>query len=286
MKRAIPSTVRTAILLLLLAACASGCAFVFKGPTVMTDSLMGQSDAELVHSGAPAYLILMDALVASSPRNARLLLATSDANTAYAAAFLSGDEPERARIMYAKARDYALRVLRKRRAFRRVENATIREFEVGILKLGKRDVPAMYSAATSWLGWIINNSGSMEATAQLPRALALMQRVLDLSPGYQDGGPEMFFGIYYAVQPRGAGRDLEKSRKLFRESIAYAGDDMLLPRVAYAEFWARYAFDRETFESVLEEVLEDTTDAPEYRLMNAVARERARHLLEEADEIF
>ena len=36
-----------------------------------------------------------------------------------------------------------------------------------------------------------------------------MQRLLDLSPGYQHGGPEMFFGIYYAVQPVGQGRDLE-----------------------------------------------------------------------------
>ena len=285
MKRAVPTFLRTAILLLLIAVSGSGCAFVFKGPSVMTDSLMGQSDAEIVRNGAPAYLILMDALVASSPGNQHILLASSDANTAYAAAFLSGDEPERASIMYAKARDYALRVLRKRRAFRRMENGSISEFEAGVKKLGKRDVPAMYSAATAWLGWIIN-SGSMEATAQLSRALALMQRVLDLSPGYQHGGPEMFFGIYYAVQPRGAGRDLEKSKKLFEESIAFADGKILLPRVAYAEFWARYAFDRKEFERILETVLEDEHDPAEYRLMNAVARERARRLLEEADDIF
>jgi len=264
----------------------AGCASVRNAPSALISSLMTQSDPLIVEAGTPAYLLLMDALVESSPGSARLLLASSDANTAYAAAFLNGVSQERARLMYAKARDYALRVLRGRRVFRRAENQRLEEFEQAVAALGRRDVPAMYSAAAAWLGWIVNSPDSMAAAAQLSRALALMRRVMELSPGYRGGGPEMFFGIYYAVQPRGAGRDLDRSRELFEASMAYAGEDLLLPRVACAEYWARYAFDREAFERMLNEVLAHEADPPAFRLLNAVARERARRLLERADDFF
>jgi hypothetical protein len=278
------AAVRTACLGL-LAAAAGGCAFLARGPSSLTDALMRQTDPELVRSGAPAYLLLLDGLVSASPRNAKLLLATADANAAYAAAFL-GQEQERARLMYGKARDYALQTLRRNRAFRRAEFAQMEDFEKAVRSFGPRDVPALYSAATAWLGWIVNSPDSIEATAQLGRALALMDRVMRLHPGYQFGGPEMFFGIYYAVQPRGGGQDLDKSRRLFLKAMDFAGDDALLPRVAYAEFWARYAQSREVFEAMLSDVLAAKPARADLQLMNAVAKERARRLLKEADDLF
>lgn len=96
----------------------------------------------------------------------------------------------------------------------------------------------------------------------------------------------MLFGIYYAVQPRGAGRDLERSKNHFLRAIEHAGPDNLLPRVAYAEFYARYAFDRELFEQTLQSVLDEEIKDGPFRLMNAVSKKRAAALLEEADEWF
>jgi hypothetical protein len=271
--------------LVLLTVTAGGCAFLARGPSALSSALLSQSDPELVRDGAPAYLLLLDGLVASSPRNTKLLLTTSDANAAYAAAFLT-PEPQRARLMYAKAKDYALRALRENRAFRNAEHGNVEEFEKGVRSLGRRDLPTMYTAATAWLGWIISSPDSIEATADLSRALALMDRVMKLEPGYRQGGPETMFGIYYAVQPRGAGQDLDKSRRLFLKAIEYSGDS-LLPRVAYAEFWARYSLCRDVFESVLNEVINSRpATAEELRLMNAVARERAARLLKQADDLF
>jgi tetratricopeptide (TPR) repeat protein len=252
----------------------------------LAHSLQEQTDLELVHDGAAAFLLLFDGLIKSAPDSPDLLLAAANAQSAYATAFLDRDESERARAMYAKARDYGLTVLRRNRRFARVWNRPLDEFETAIPTFRKRDVPALFTTAAAWAGWIVSSPDSMAAVAELSKAKALMQRVLELDPGYQYGGAESFFGIYCAVQPKGGGRDLEKSRAHFERAMQYAGPDYLLHPVALAEFYARYAFDRELFERTLRGVAEHTADKPEFRLMNAVARQRARRLLERIDDLF
>ena len=252
----------------------------------LSTSLQRQSDLQLVEDGAPAFLLLLDGLAESSPGNPDILLAASRARIAYAAAFLDKTEAERARMMYAKARDYGLAVLVRNKRFKAVADQPVDVFKTALLSFGKKDVPALYTASTAWTGWIVNSPDSVDALSQWPKAMALMQRVLELEPSYQSGGPDMFFGVYCAVQPRGAGRDLEKSKAHFEKSMACAGPDYLLPKVAFAEFYARYAFDRDLFERTLQEVVSHKTDAPDSQLMNAAARKRAQSLLERVDDLF
>ena len=80
-------------------------------------SLQKQSDVQLVKEGTPAYILLLDGLVESAPDNPKLLLAAADANTAYAVAFVDKSETERARALYAKARDYGTTVLCRNKKF-------------------------------------------------------------------------------------------------------------------------------------------------------------------------
>ena len=160
------------------------------------------------------------------------------------------------------------------------------DFEAALRTFRKRDVPALFTTGTAWINWILASSESVEALAQLGRPVALMQRVLELDPDYRMGSAHLFFGLYYAVQPRGAGRDLEKARAHFQRVFEMAGPDYLLARVTYAEYYARYAFDRALFESTLQDVLAPREDPPDYRLMNAVARLRARALLDRVEEFF
>jgi tetratricopeptide (TPR) repeat protein len=271
----------------------SGCSLLRKGAGAMmtpmagdlAKSLQHQQDYDLVEEGAPTYLLLLDGLVESSPDNPDLLLAASSAQTAYAAAFLDKSEAARARIMYGKARDYGLRILCRNKKFKKVQDQPVDVFKSALPSFRQKDVPALYATATAWTGWIIN-SGSVEAIAQFPKAMALMERVMELDPSYQKGGPDMYFGVYYAVQPLGAGRDLEKSKAHFEKAMEYAGPDYLLPRVAFAEYYARYAFDQELFEKTLNGVLDQNVDTPDFRLMNEAARRRATALLERMDDLF
>ncbi|HBA84148.1 MAG TPA: hypothetical protein DCZ95_08650 [Verrucomicrobia bacterium] len=278
----------------LLLGSGSGCSLLRKGVgSMMTPmagnlakSLQRQEDFALVEEGAPAYLLLLDGLVESSPQNPDLLLAAASAQTAYAAAFLDKSQAGRARLMYAKARDYGLRVLCRNRRFQKVADRPLDEFKTALPSFKKRDVPALYATATAWTGWIVSSSGSIDAIAQFPKAMSLMQRVLELDPTWQKGGADMYFGIYYAVQPLGAGRNLEKSKAHFEKAMEYAGAEYLLPHVVFAEYYARYAFDQELFEKTLRGVLEQKTDAPDFRLMNEAARRRAQALLDRMDELF
>jgi hypothetical protein len=59
-----------------------------------------------------------------------------------------------------------------------------------------------------------------------------------------------------------------------------------MPRVVYAEFYARYTFDRELYEKLLREVLAAPDADRDSALMNSVARKRAQALLEQADDWF
>ncbi len=278
----------------LLLACAPGCAILRKGVDAATApladglarSLQKQSDLQLVRDGVPAYLLLLDGLIESSPDNPRLLLAAADAQTAYAGAFVDAADTARAASFYARARDYGLRALCRNKAFRRVWDKPYEPFAAALPTFRKRDVPALYTTALAWAGWIISSPESMQALSELPKVLALMQRVAELEPGYQNGGVDLFYGIYYAVLPPGGGQDLTRSRECFERAIERAGPNALLPRVSFAEIYAKLAFDRALFEQTLKEVVDHEEDPPELRLMNAVARLRARKLLEQVDEYF
>ncbi len=281
------------LLLIAVASISSGCAMVRSAATSalapmaagMAGSLQRQRDPDLVREGAPSLILLLDGLAAGSDRP-DLLLSAARARIGYAAAFFGREEAKRAREMYAVARDQALAVLRRRPGVAASLEGPIAEFEATVSRLGRRDVPALYTAAMAWMGWILNSGGRPDALAQLDRPLAMMRRVLELDPGHDGGGPHLFFAIYHAVQPAGAGRDLEASRRHFERAFELAGPDALLPRVAYAEFHARYSLDRSAFERTLRTVIESSDDPPGLELMNAVARRRAHALLPMAEEWF
>ncbi len=249
--------------------------------------LQKQSDLQLVREGSPAFLLMTDGLIEAFPDNPDLLLAGANAQIAYASAFVGREEQERAAAFNARALEYALRVLDRRRpGFAALRQGTLAELEKAVPAFGRRDVPALYIAARAWIGWILASPNSVEALSQLSSAMALMKRVQELDPAYDRGGPDLFYGIYYAVLPGGAGRDLEKSKRHFEAAFQAGGSSFLLPRVMFAEFYARYAFDRELFETTLRSVLEPLADPPELRLLNAVSRARARRLLDQTDEYF
>jgi hypothetical protein len=287
--RFLPATAKGAACAV-LALALPGCAVLRMSPGSMAQdlaaSIQRQSDPDLVRDGAPSCLLILDGLAESSPRDTGVLLAAANARVAYASAFLRKEEQDRAAAMYAKARDYGLAVLSQDKVFRTVRDRPLSEFETAMARFSRRDVPALFVTAEAWIGCIASKSSSMEAMADLPKAMALVRRVLELDPSYQQGGADLFMGIYFALQPAGGGRDLPRSRGHFERAFALAGPDYLPSRVAFAEFYARYAFDRALFENTLKGVLDHTTQSPDFNLANEVARRRARELLEHADDLF
>ena len=137
----------------------------------LADAILNNEDVEMVRDGAPSYLILIDSLLARSPDDEFLLQQSATLHSAYAAAFVSDEQ--RARFLHDKALTQALAAAciglddgceLKTRPYR--------AFEAWVGERDAKDVPMMYSLASTWAGWIQANSDDFTALADLARVKA------------------------------------------------------------------------------------------------------------------
>ena len=245
-----------------------------------------QSDLRVIREGMPAYLMLIDGMVEAVPDNPRLLITAAQAYASFASAFIESEDKDHARVLYEKAKKYALRSL-EIRGLKNPVSKPFNEFEAALNDLDKGDVPYMFWAATCWGSWIRLNMGSMAALAELPRVEALMKRVLVLDEHFYYGGPHLFMGIWFASRPKIAGGDLSKARYHFSKALELSQGKFLMTQIYYADQYAKKAFDKDLFVSTLENVLDTPADRiPELTLLNTVAHKKAKKLLAEADDYF
>lgn len=245
-----------------------------------------QSDMRVIREGMPAYLMLMDGMVESWPENAELLLAAAQGYSSFSSVFVEDQDREYAKLLYGKAKGYALRSLEKR-GFKAPLKSPFDDFREGLKELGKKDLPYLFWAATCWGNWISLHLDSMEAMAELPRVEWMMQRVLELDEGFYYGGAHLFMGIWYSSRPRMFGGDLKKSQEHFLRALHFGQGKFLMAYIYYANHYARQALDKELFLSTLQKVLEAPVDrAPELTLLNTVAQKKAKDLLNRVEEYF
>ncbi len=278
------------LLIALLTACATGKTMTVAATASLLEDVAKasykQSDLMLIRRGMPSYLMLIDGMVEALPDNKRLLISAAQLYASYASAFIQDEDKVYATALYARARDYALRAL-EQNGFKNPVTRPFDDFEIGLDDLGKKDVPYIFWAASCWGSWISLNQGSMEAMAELPRVELLMKRVLELDEAFYYGGAHIFMGVLDASKPRVAGGDLDRARDHFLKAIELGDGKFLMARIYYADYYAKKAFDRELFISILEKVLEIPADiTPELTLLNTVAHTKAKEMLNQVDEYF
>jgi hypothetical protein len=284
------------VLLIIGLATATGCSTIKKLPgKMMADTMTGvveamyaNPDPETVRQGMPTMLLLMDGMIAKDPTNRDLLQQGALAYGAYCQSFLMDEKhATRAARMFHRARGYGIRLLRTYPEIDAAFDQRQDAFEASLSTIPADRAGDLYAAGLSWLGWILANSDSMDAIADLPRAKAVMDRLADIDADYGNGVVHLFYGIFYAAQPRGAGQDLELSTKHFKRAITLAGSNALAPRVAYAEFVGKASLNEDLFTEELNAVIAaDLAAAPEIRLANTLAQDRATYLLDNMDEWF
>jgi len=245
-----------------------------------------QSDLRVIRQGMPAYLLLMDGMIEAWPNNERLLISAAQANASYASAFIDDEDSEYANVLYHKAKEYALKSL-ERRGFKNLRAKSFDDFKAGLRRMGKKDVTYLFWTASCWGNWIGLNTDSMAAIAELPRVESMMRRVLELDSGFYYGGPHLFMGIWYTSQPVVAGGDLSLAQTHFQKAIEFGQSKFLMTFIYYARYYARKAFDRDLFVSVLTKVLDTPADIqPELTLLNTVAHQKAKRMLDAVDDYF
>ena len=251
----------------------------------LSQAILNQDDPEIVRLGAPAYLLLVDSFIEGDPENEKMLRAGAGLYSIYAAVFV--DDPERAGRLARRAEIYGERSLCERKSsFCGLKQRSYEEFVAGLQQLGKRDVPALYAFAVSWLLAIKAHSSDWNALADLPKVEEALKRLVELDEGFERGSGHLYLGILQTVRPPALGGKPEEGRFHFERALALSQGKDLGVKVEYARNYARLLYDRELHDRLLREVLDADARAPGLTLLNMLAKEHARELLLSGDDYF
>lgn len=162
---------------------------------------------------------------------------------------------------------------------------TTGQFASGLPSLDQRAVGLVYWRSSA-LGRWARRDGFATVLAYKDEIRASMTRCLELDREYFFGGPDRYFGAFFAVAPSYAGGDLERSRQHFDYSISrYPG--YFGTHVLYAVEYAVKTQDRALFTRELQYVLDnDPNTLPDVAPENRVEQQKARDALGRADELF
>jgi hypothetical protein len=253
----------------------------------MNTAVNMNSDVPMIREAFPAMLVQLDGLIQSDPENDDLLLKAAEAYCGYGFAFVEDQNPARAGAFYLKAREYGLRVLKRRNSFF-AENYARLDINPNELLKGftRSDARALYWTANAWIGWIALNIDKPEPLMDLHKVESLLLKVLDLDESFHYGAAHILIAMYYSV-PKAVGGNPEKALDHFNRAFALSQNKILIYRYFFAKAYAIQALDRNLFTKTLKEIIDAPTDLfPEMNFANALAKEKAKALLDQADTVF
>ncbi|MEP6939241.1 MAG: TRAP transporter TatT component family protein [Rudaea sp.] len=276
---------------LLLAVClTAACGSVMRRATQqfsdnLTTAILDEDDIGTARDGVPAYLVLIDGLIEGDPQNPATLLAGAKLYGAYAGGFV--DDADRAKRMAGRAYSYAQRALCIREP--KLCAALASPFEVfseALKQADPKDLSTLYGFGAAWAGKIEVDSGDWNAIADLPKLQALLTRVNEIDPTYDNGGASLYLGVINSLRPASLGGKPDDGKAFFEKALTLSGGRNQMVRVLYAQFYARLVFDRALHDRLLNEVLAADPVAPRLTLINMLAKRKAKVLLESGKDFF
>lgn len=271
------------LLLAALAGCAAG--LTRSLPENLSRAILNQDDPEIVRTGAPAYLLLLDGLIEGDPDNPHLLRTAADLYGAYATVFVH--DPERSRKLAAKALEYArTAVCQHHPELCEEKILSYKDFLAVLNSMDQADVPQLYSLGAAWADWVQTRSDDWQALADIPRIEAIMERVVALDEGYQHGRAHLYLAVFHTRLPPAMGGKPEQGREHFERAISLSGGLDLIDKVEFARRYARLVYNKKLHDRLLHEVLDANPVAEGLTLSNTLAQEQARQLLATSNDYF
>lgn len=268
--------------LLLLTSCSSLITNIIVEPTV--GNLQKQTDLELVCEGAPAYLLMVDSMVASNDDDPDLLRIGAQSYSGYVAAMAECNYPaKRIRAIADKAYLYGTSLLQGYLPLSR--ETTPGKFDKALDGISNGDLEDIFWGTMAWTTWIQQQQGSPDALADLVMVEKIMKKILELDESYQQGGAHLFFGALHAAKPEMLGGKPALSKMHFEKALELSNRTFLLVQVNYAETYARATMNQELHDKLLQEVINFPLErSPENALTNQIAKRKAEKLM--ADDYF
>ncbi len=246
-----------------------------------------EDDLPFVEAALPGNLKLLEVMLKSQPDNPRLLRLVSEGYNSYALGFLEETDVNRARAFYLRGRDFGLRLLRLNKDLAKALDGSVDDLKAALAKLDKDDVPGAFWTGFGWGSYIYLSLSNPDAIADLPRAEALMNFVVERDPSFYFGGAHLFLGTLYGSRPKMLGGNLDLARKHFEQAFGITGGKFLMAYVYEARSVAVQSQDEALFDDLLTKVQNASLDIlPEFRLANAIAKKKAQILLSRKSELF
>ena len=246
-----------------------------------------ENDLEKARISIPSNISLLETFLESDPENEDILLLLTQAYVGYALGFVEDENPERAKILYSKGRDYGLKIIMKDKAISNFWDLDEENFTAEFKKVPKKYLPVVFWVSNAW-GNLINLSIDDPITlVDLYKVNAMMKFVEQNDEKYFYGSSHLYFGTILATTPQILGGDIKGAKTHFDKCLKIGDRKFLLPFYFYAKSYAVQVQDKELFENLLNEVISAPNDIlPEQSLINLIAKEKAKALLSKKDELF
>ncbi|MBC2714395.1 MAG: hypothetical protein HF978_03715 [Desulfobacteraceae bacterium] len=245
------------------------------------------TDVEMVKAAMPAALIQLDGMIEASPDNTKLLVRTAEGYNGYSFVFVEGKDNERAKKLYYRSFQYALRALKQKKQFAKAFDGRIDEFKASLDVFDKEDVPALFWASSAWLSWAGLNVDEPEIFLALPKIKAMLKRCLELDETYKYGIAHAVLGVLYSSRPAAYGGKPELAKAELDRALELSNRKMLVFLFMYAKYYTYQIQDRELFVQTLNEIISAPDDLfPEMGFINAAAKIKAKKLLSNVDNIY
>ena len=268
------------------------------------DRMRGFWDYEIAGHGNAAGIMQLEGLYGFSPDNEQLALTLCASYVGYAFGWLeieaekaedAGDYAraarlrQRAELLYTRARDIALHVMRNRDdgvdAALKDKPVQLEAYLAEHYDDAGEDAAPLFWAAASW-GALLSMSEDMSLAMDLPAILALVERVIALDAGFEDAGALVFLGGFNAQFPAQLGGSPEKGKRYFERALQLTGRRAHQVQLNYARFYAVTVNDKALYVSLLNEIIAARDQGSDVRLANKIARVRAEILLSKVDQLF
>jgi predicted anti-sigma-YlaC factor YlaD len=150
-------------------------------------------------------------------------------------------------------------------------------------KAKKEDVALFYWTVAGALSAYALDPFNIKQGMLVQDVTPLIHRAYELDPDFNQGAIDDFYVLYYASMPEGMGGDKSKVDAHFQLALQKSNGALAGPYVSYAQAVTIPDQDYEAFKANLEKALAvDTDEDPANRLVNILAQQKARFLLDNA----
>lgn len=220
-----------------------------------SNGVLNESNFEIFKSGVAGNLVLIEGLLAQSPKNQNLLATLNKGYAGYAFAVnetqmneeewsesKSEDGRKQALLNYSRALNFGIRYLKEEDIHfhdiiaRMNEPQGIHQILDKKLSDDKRDLEVVLFTAQSLAGLINLQKDNMGFVSQLTAAKGMFDWVCQKDPSINYGTCDIFYGAYEAGRPQMLGGNPQKGREIFLKAINKHPHNWLI-RTSYMQFY-------------------------------------------------